>query len=402
MNDKKFRQQMNELPDQVSERFHRAVNDTLAEIEAQEQGEQLQRRPYNHGVRRVAAFALAAVLMFGTVAFAATQWGIFDTLGFMLGGQPVNEEAAMQKILHQETVNGVEITIHEAAYDGRTLFIQYSHRILDETEPFGVLDEKGNLKEGIRVESLQKLHDKNVGWWIDHFWINGQCVDMPNNSGAVETGTLNPGEIFRTEYWRLDNLDMELSGKVEIAMPLGECQPLSDYYPGKDHPDKFDADGNMLKPDKGLVTFTFDVGDVLSKVTTLHPNIETVTPDVTAKVSEAAFTPLMTYITLDLKGNPEALTAYKAEHGEGHRDKEGKLLWPYSALDVHNDYICSLTLVDGEGKMLFPDEYGNNGIGDSWAEFLYPYIAPENMPEELWLAPVAGDGVDMEYAIRVK
>lgn len=401
MNDKKFRQQMNELPDQVSDRFHQAVNSTLAEIEAQERNERLQRRPYNHGVRRVAAFALAAVLMFGTVAFAATQWGIFDTLGYMLGGQPLNEEIATQKILHQETVNGVEITIHEAAYDGRTLFLQYSYRILDENEPFGVLDEKGSLKEGIREKDLQKLRDKNVGWWIDHFWINGQCVDMPNNSGAVETGTMNPGEILETEYWRLDNLDMELNGKVEIAMPLGECQPLSDYMK-KDHPEKYDADGNMLKPDKGLVTFTFDAGDVLGKVTTLHPNIETVTPEVTAKVSEAAFTPLTTYITLELEGNPEALAAYKAEHGEGHRDKEGNLLWPYSALDVHNDYISSLALVDGEGKMLFPDEYGNNGIGDSWAEFLYPYIAPENMPEELWLAPVADDGVDMEYAIRVK
>lgn len=40
MNDKKFRQQMNGLPDRVPERFHRAVNDTRAEIEVQEQGEQ--------------------------------------------------------------------------------------------------------------------------------------------------------------------------------------------------------------------------------------------------------------------------------------------------------------------------------------------------------------------------
>ena len=64
--------------------------------------------------------------------------------------------------------------------------------------------------------------------------------------------------------------------------------------------------------------------------------------------------------------------------------------------------IVGLKLVDGDGKELFPDAVGCNGVGDGWAEFLYPYMDPANLPDELWLAPMDGDTADMEYAIRVK
>ena len=348
---------------------------------------------------RALALALLAALLLGSVAFAAARLGIFDALRFMVGAQPDARQVAAQQSLHQETINNVEITIREAAYDGRTLFLQYSYRMLDVDKPLGITDASGQLLGGITEDMEQLLYSHNVGWWIDHFWVNGQCMDMANNSGAVETGTLIPGEILRTEYWRLDNLDVALSGQVEIALPIGECQPLEDYRLAL-HPEKYGEDGNLLKPDKGLVTFTFDAGDMLSQVITLYPNVETVTPEVTAKVSEAAFTPLMTYITLDLQGSPEALAAYKAEHGEGYYDTEGNLLWPFESLDVHGGYIASLSLVDGEGQELFPDAYGNNGVGSAWAEFLYPAIT--DMPEELWLAPMDTGEADMTRAIRVK
>ena len=350
------------------------------------------------GVRAL-ALALLAALLLGSVAFAAVHLGIFDALRFMVGTQPDAQNVAAQQNLHQETINNVEITIREAAYDGRTLFLQYSYRMLDVDKPLGATDEFGQLQEGLTGDMWELLYDHNVGWWIDHFWVNGQCMDMANNSGAVESGTNTPGEILRTEYWRLDNLDVELSGQVEIALPIGECQPLEEYRLAN-HPEKYGEDGNLLKPDKGLVTFTFDAGDMLSQVVTLHPDAETVTPEVTAKVSEAAFTPLMTYITLDLVGNPEALAAYKAEHGEGYYDEAGNLLWPYESLDVHSGYIASLSLVDGEGRELFPGTWGNNGVGSAWAEFLYPAIT--DMPEELWLAPMDTGEADMTRAIRVK
>lgn len=385
----------------MPEAFSRRVNAFLSDKIAQEARTPARAPVPVRGriVVRALALALLAALLLGSVAFAAARLGIFDALRFMVGAQPDARQVAAQQSLHQETINNVEITIREAAYDGRTLFLQYSYRMLDVDKPLGITDASGQLLGGITEDMEQLLYSHNVGWWIDHFWVNGQCMDMANNSGAVETGTLIPGEILRTEYWRLDNLDVTLSGQVEIALPIGECQPLEDYRLAL-HPEKYGEDGNLLKPDKGLVTFTFDAGDMLSQVITLYPNVETVTPEVTAKVSEAAFTPLMTYITLDLQGNPEALAAYKAEHGEGYYDEAGNLLWPYESLDVHSGYIASLSLVDGEGRELFPDAYGNNGVGSAWAEFLYPAIT--DMPEELWLAPMDTGEADMTRAIRVK
>ena len=150
------------------------------------------------------------------------------------------------------------------------------------------------------------------------------------------------------------------------------------------------------------MTFTLNVGDTLSRVVTLKPDFVTATPDVTVQVSEAAFTPLMTYITLAMTPNPDSLAAYKAENGEGYYDEDGNLIWPYTGMDIYGDWICTLELVDGEGHPLFPGSYGNNGCSETWAEFTYPYTDANQLPEELWMAPVDGDTADMTYAIRVK
>lgn len=82
-------------------------------------------------------------------------------------------------------------------------------------------------------------------------------------------------------------------------------------------------------------------------------------------MTEAAFSPLLTYITLGLEVNPDAMAAYIAENGDGYYNDEGQLLFPYDGLDVFSDYLFSLSLVDGEGKELFPDHYGNNGMGNA-------------------------------------
>lgn len=335
--------------------------------------------------RRVLVFALIATLLC-SIAFAAVQWGIFDTLGFLFGSRLSDSNAQMQQIMHRETVNNVEITVREAMYDGRTLFIQYSYRMLDEKEPLGILDANSRLQDGLTLEAMEKLQKHNVGWWTDRFWIDGQCIDMAEGSGAIAAGTLTPGEIVITEYWRLDRLDIQLNGKVSIALPIGESQA----------PGTFTAD---LQPDKGMVTFDFDAGRMKDQLITLTPFSE---PDLAVQVKEAAFSPLMTYITLTLADDPDALAAYKAENGEGGYDSSGKLAWEYTMLDVYQNYISSLTLVDGKGEILFPQHWGLSSMGDDTAEFCYPHIAPEKMPDTLWLAPASGDHIDMSKAIRVK
>ncbi len=400
MKQESFRRELNNLTPDVPEVFHQRVEAFLQEKVDQEVNmKKSTKRALATGARfssRALILALVAVLALGTVAFAATQWGIFDSLSDILGAQPPTADDVLQSNLHQETVNGVEITIREAGYDGKTLFLQYSYCLPGISEPVGQV----SAKTGERMltdDDLALLAEHNVGWWVDAFWVNGQPMDMANNSGGNHHGSEIPGEIIRTEYWRLDNNDVELNGKVEIALPIGEKQP-AEYRKAI-----FDmASEQYTLPDKGVVTFTFDASNILSRVVKTTPNITTVTPDVTVRVSEVAYTPLMTYITLVMEPNADSIAAFKAENGAGFYAEDNTLLWEYNGADVYSAWISELQLVDGNGKPVFPGHWGNNGCGEVWAEFTYPYMDPENLPEQLWLAPVDGGVADMTCAIRVK
>lgn len=382
-----------EMPPSFSDR----VDQTLTKIVRQEQNARTEepRRPSRSLNRRVLVFALLVFVLLCSAAYGAVRWGVFDSLGFLLGKPAADNGMQLQKIVHRETVNNVEICVREAGYDGRTLLLQYSYHLPGETEAWGAAE------DGLPYKAVEKLNSHQVGWWIDHFWIDGQCVDMAANSGSVAEGTENPGEILITEYWRLDNLGIALEGEVTIALPIGEKQPLEQYNLAE-HPERYDANGLLVQPEQGVVVFSFDAGQMQRQITTLHPCIPTTTHEGTAMAVEVTFSPLMTYITLALEGDPRALEAYKAANGEGLRDEQGNVIWPYTAADVHSSYIGSLTLVDGEGNVLFPEHHGCNGIGDEDAEFLYPAIPPEQMPEELWLAPVENNAVLMREAIRIR
>ena len=370
--------------------IQQTLDDIVAENPVREPGE---RKTVTHK-RRALAFALVLIVLIATVAVAATQWHIFDTLSFLTGVSPQNADQVMQGNLAKTTVNGVEITIQEAGYDGKTLFIQYTYRIKDVDRTLG--EASG---DGVYMEDLQLLADYNVGWWIDHLWIDGKCVDMPNNSGSVTIGSEVSGEIVQAEYWRLDNEGISLSGKVEIALPIGERQPLENYQLQK-HPEMYGEDGNLLLPEKGMVSFTLDTTSSLSGVRTEHPNVPVKGDNVIAQCSEVYYSPLMTYITLQLEGDQDAVAAYKAENGEGFYGSDGSLLWEYGGMEVFDVWISSLALVDGAGTVLFPDQSAMNGYGNEWAEFVYPHI--ETVPEELYMAPVYNGAADLTQAIKIK
>lgn len=397
-------QQLAQIMPEVPECFHKAVCDTLHRIIAQEKQEKRGNTASARGIwrshgRRALVYALLLSLLLGTAAFAAYHWQIFDALGHLLGSAPQTADRVMQSDLAHITVNGVDITVREAGYDGKTLFIQYAYRMNDVDTPLGMYRD-GGTGEGIAEQDLQLLQDRNVGWWIDHLWIDGKCVDMPVNSGAVTSGSTIPGEIVQTEYWRLDNLGIKLSGKVEVSLPIGERQPLENYSL-RAHPEQYDEDGNLKLPEAGMVSFTVDTADMLDQVRVEHPNVPVKGENVTAQVREVCYSPLMTYITLKLEGDPDAIAAYKAENGEGFYSEDGKtLLWEYGGMDVFGGWVNSLALVDGNGVPLFPGFSGSNGCGNEWAEFVYPYI--EKVPEELYLAPMEGEEADMAQAIKVK
>ena len=387
MKQETFRKELAALTPEMSESFHLRVEAFLDEKvrEEAQTAATPERRTLRTGRRigtRALVIALIAALLLGTAALAATQWDIFRTLRVILGVQPPTADSVMQSVLHREEVNGVDITIREAGYDGRTLLLQYSYRVPDMAEP---------------LDDLTPVSQRGVGWWVDAFWINGQAMDMAADSGSEYTPGDVPGEIIRTDYWRLDNLDMTLSGQVEIALPIGEMQP-PEYCSAI-----YDAETDQYTlPDRGVVTFRFDAGDILSRVVTLHPDAEAVLSDVTARVTEAAFTPLMTYITLELAVNPASLEAYQAEHGMGYYAEDGTLIWAYGGVDVFAEWAGSLQLVDSAGQMLFPGYYGGNGVGNTWAEFIYPYMDASALPEEMWLASIRNGAADMNRAVRVK
>jgi hypothetical protein len=153
-------------------------------------------------------------------------------------------------------------------------------------------------------------------------------------------------------------------------------------------------------PESGVITFNYEVKEIASLVKSFTSNEEKKLPDMTAKVTDATFSPLMTYITLDLKANPDSLAAFIEANGEGPKNADGEVMWAYGSMDVFAGWVASLELVDGQGKLVFPGHSGQNGYGNEWAEFLYPYL--ENIPAELYLAPINDGVADMSQAILVK
>ena len=413
MNSNEFKEKLTSVTPEVPEHFHLRTERTLANIVSQEahMKESTKKAICTAGRYSTRTIILAAALavMVCAVALAATQWHVFDSLSFMLGTTPPPAaDSLMQSNLYQDTVNNVEITVREAGYDGRTLLVEYSYRMLDVDKVYGITaaEEFGeNLPDGMEPDTiLEQLSDEafdtlaahNVGWNFDQLWINGQGVDMPTNSGGVYSGSKVPGEIIYTEYWRLDNESVFLhDGVNQITLPIGASVDVETRRSLADPETKM-----YRMPESGIITFDYEVKDIASQITSLSPNEEKALPDVTAKVKDATFTPLMTYITLDLKVNPDSLAAFIEANGEGPKNEEGEVMWPYGGMDVFQDWACSLELVDGQGKLVFPGHAGQNGYGNEWAEFLYPYL--ENIPAELYLAPIEDGVADMSQAVLVK
>lgn len=399
MNDMDFQLRLRDAMPDVPDCFHHAMTKTLDAIVINERVScaQAVEKPqrFRRGTRRTLVLALILVLLLATVAVAAYHWRVFDAIWFH-STPPQNLDTVMQSNLHQETVNNVEITIREAGYDGRTLYLMYSFRMLDVDRCLGVNDE-GVVEMGFYAEDEQLLYDHNVGWFFDGFWINGRYMSATSNSGSTMSGSTTPGELVRYDYWRLDNGDVSLSGQVEIALPIGN-KPAKRYNM-IENPEMFTENGDPLMPEDGLVKFTIDASDILARVVTEHPNKKVVLPEVTIWVSEISITPMQTYVIMEMEPDADALAAYKAEHGEGFLDDQGNLYWSYSGTDVYA-WAQDMSLVDGDGRVLFPNEYPNNGFGERWAEFLFPTI--EQIPGELYMAPLEDGVPDMARAVPAR
>lgn len=394
MNDREFRNRLNQALPDAPEAFHRAMTDSLNAI-VREEGRR--RAASARKLRRTLLIAALVTLLLASAAVAAYHWKLFDAVWFF-NTPPASEGVARQANLFEGTVNGVEVTVNEAAYDGRTLYLMWTYRLPDVDVPLG-LAEDGTLLPGLSEEVSQLLQKYDMRLWTERIWFDGREADMTTaSSGGMTCGTAEPGVIEEYRYLRLDKDDVFLDGKVEVALPIGP--PPEGFYPPSEHPEIFDENGRMRLPDEGVVTFTLVVTGMADSVLTEHPCIPVTTDLVTAQVTEACFSPLMTYLTLDLEVNPDAMAAFIETNGDGYYDEEGRLMWPYGGTDVFEGWLYSLSLVDGQGVELFPGEFALDAHGDEMAEFIYPTLSP--LPGELWLAPVEGGATDMTAAVRVR
>jgi len=349
--------------------------------------------------RLTAVFLVLTLLAFGCPALAETaaEWGIFDSMLCLMGSDAVkNADQVLQRDLYTGTVNGMAFTVTEARYDGHALFLRYSYRIPDVKNAYGVKAEEiygeflpegmkpDSFVEGLTAEGSEQMEARQIGWWYDQFWIDGKGVNLPVGAMQSMSGSSVPGEIIETDYLPLYKAGISMKGPVKISLPIGVRPDLSGYDP-ETHPEKYDAEGFLVLPEENVVTFELDTKDILSKVRAFRPEQGTELPGFTAKTAEAAYTPLMTYITVETELKPGALEAFIAENGEGPTDVNGELMYRYGPIDVVNPWLDSLKLVDGNGTVLFMEKGGLEEVDEQKAEFIYPYI--ETLPEALFLAP---------------
>ena len=386
MNSRDFQNKLASVTPEVPAHFHSRVEMTLENIVTQEaqmkESTKQAIRTAGRFSRRTLAIALALILILAAAAFAATQWNIFGTISYLTGDAPVKADEFMQRDVYKEIRNNTEISVDEVGYDGRILLLQYSYHFLDVDKPFGIslrdkygdnippeeLEEHGGDPDkpvyGWGEEEIYKeITAHHVGRNSDSIWINGQEVNAPELSEEWMQGTKNPGEVICGLVWRVNYNGVVFDSPLEISFPIG---------------------GETF-------SFTYDVQDIQSYVKTYHPERETVLPEGTVKVSEAAFTPLMTYITVETKADPDALAKYM-------EDSDYEEL----GISMFYSWLCSLQLVDGEGNLIETEGPGLESAGDDEGKFVFSY--QENLPDELWLAPVYEEDqpADMTEAVLVR
>ncbi|MEG0864059.1 MAG: hypothetical protein RSI32_06225 [Clostridia bacterium] len=379
----------------VPQGFELAMRRAFAQIHQQE----AQATPPRRYARRLSFGTVALiVLLLAAIAVAATllTHNVFD---ITMGATPKNAAGITKYNLVKQSFSHCDIEVKEAAYDGMSLYIVYSIRDRNATELLGEVDEAGIRRpsdEGMIAMETAMAED-NIGWWRDNLWIDGKAVSMPAMSGGDTIAGEEPGELLFYMMYRLDQEKLYLNGTdVEIAMPIGENQPFESLAQSAET-------GQLEKPNDGLITFHLDCS-IRSDVASTAPNVAVDLHDMTAKVSEAVYSPIQMYVTVDAQAKQDAMDAYIAKHGEGYVDEQGRMLWKYSGLDIIEPWVSILQLVDHEGKPVFDSMdgfYGYQGASKNQAWYTFPYM--ESYPDEMWLAPMDDKGMpDMATALKVK
>lgn len=384
MTELRFTRRIREHAPEPTPQFTQAMEQALERIAREE--EHPSRRRLTR--RQVAAVVVAALLILSVAMAAALGRNVID---FFTMGNVTDSQRMIQKNLAHASFDHCDITIREAAYDGMSLYILYAVQDRDATQPLGMLDPRTGERY-MQEPYTPGMQADNVSWWIDGLWINGSEIDVPNMSVWNEFGTDTPGEMLCYQLWRLDQLGIYLDGQVEITLPLGERQPYETLT--------YDQQRRTLVPEEGVMTFTLDAS-IRDSVTVEHPDYRREIGGVTAWVSEAVYTPVQIYLTLNYQVPQAVLDAYIAQQGGQPEDE----LLQYTPMSVVSSWIFDMGLVDGAGTPVQNPTvflYGCEGLSDSQAWFSFPAMA--ELPSELYLAlyDYNTEAFDLSRSIRVR
>ena len=329
--------------------------------------------------------AIALILALSVAAYAEYRWQVLSRFSFFVGENPVKAGEIMQSGLHSQTFGDVTITVEEAGYDGRTLFLTYSYKAADDSTVYN---------EDNAYDFFGK-HD--AGWWWDGMWINGKTVDMALGSTSEVMPGDEPGEVVEVDMWCLANEGVIMDDVTRIALPVGTDQDAMTLYM---NPAMRDENGGLKEPAEGVLVFELDTKEIQERITVVHPGEVTELELVNAYVEEAVFTPLMTYIDVRYTLKDGVMEAYIEANGEGVYNDDGKLVIPYGPYDAAGWWMHTLVLVDAQGNRVGGQLTPYDGYGDKGVTLWMPYV--EDLPQELFLVQSDGGAADMSRAIRVR
>jgi len=400
MTDKQWQQLLDQAVPAVPEKFHHAMTSALEQITAQESvnppGKEI-RFPRRPGKRRAALIIFAAVLLMTTIAAAVAGRDVFSALW----GENVQMQQDFRSIIQhdvaQAMIGDYRVRVDEAAYDGVSLYIKYSFRDMTADQLLGSVKKsrKGAERRVFTYEDDAAISQWPVSLWRDGFWINGEYISIPAESAGYHEPGDELGEVELYYLFRLDNEGIALTGENQITLPLGRRIAYEDI--------PRDEGGELLPPEHDVLTFTINA-DGIHGIMRITDGPETAFPDGTAAwVSRADFTPIKLYLDIAFAIPEDVLAAYIQRAGsDGCYDDEGRLLYPYSGMDVASEWVYNMQLVDASGvplEMTYGYADGVQGVGADQAFFVFPYM--EEYPRPMYLAPVEDGIADMNRAILV-
>ena len=401
MNEHELTERLEEAVQDVPPIFHNAMLGAFAQIQEQQaQESNIVKQAHPGFKKRTAAIILiAALLMVGVAVAAALMPTILTT--FWGNDVTMREDfpSRVQSDITEVMSGDCRVRIEEAVYDGVSLYVTYSVRNMSVDHMMGTHFREA--PEGVRQlveEDYEEIRSWEAGYWSDRLWINGKDTDMPETA-VIELGGDEPGEYVVSNMYHIGLMGIVLDGQARISLPIGKKQ-VWDYETYQTLPK--DEDGGVLEPEEGCVTF-YVSAEGLDIERVKDGSVSTWSDGTEVWTAEATFTPIKLYLTLNYRVPDELVEAYKQAMGSDGVYWEGKLMYPYSAIDVATDWIYDLVLTDEQGSLIDakPNGYdGYYGSGDTVCYYIFPYM--DEYPSPLYVAPLVNGAPDMTRKVLVR